>query len=304
MIARLRYCLTMIDPFSPPECPRFIEMYNQVHVDEKWFNLTQTSSKYYLSSIEEDPIRTTKSKRFITKVMFLAAVSQPCWDTSRNQWWNGKIGIFPFTYQEPAKRNSKNRVKGTMETKAMNVDKNAYRKMLIEKVIPAIVQKLPQSLKHRPIWIQQDNATPHISPHDSDFAQEATKNGFDIRLKYQPPNSPDTNVLDLGFFNAIQSLQYQESPKTIDELIVAVNNAFENQTRLNLSKIFLTHQQCMIDIMKTKGGNGYKIPHMGKDRLERAGKLPTCLSVDQDLIKSVKDILNNQQEGTVTAIEQ
>lgn len=32
-----------------------------------------------------------------------------------------------------------------------------------------------------------------------------------IRMLYQPPNSPDLNVLDLGFFAAIQSIQYSLS---------------------------------------------------------------------------------------------
>lgn len=38
----------------------------------------------------------------------------------------------------------------------------------------------------------------------------------------QPPNSPDLNVLDLGFFRAIQSLKYKEASKTIDELVSGV----------------------------------------------------------------------------------
>lgn len=35
------------------------------------------------------------------------------------------------------------------------------------------------------------------------------------------------NVLDLGFFRAIQSLQHQEAPKTNGELMDAVQISFE-----------------------------------------------------------------------------
>ena len=40
---------------------------------------------------------------------------------------------------------------------------------------------------------------------------------FDISINFQPVNSPYFNVLDLGFFNAIQSLQHQCAPKTVDD---------------------------------------------------------------------------------------
>jgi hypothetical protein len=39
----------------------------------------------------------------------------------------------------------------------------------------------------------------------------------------QPANSPDFNVLDLGFFRAIQAIQYKENAKTLKELIPAVH---------------------------------------------------------------------------------
>ncbi|KAG3089646.1 hypothetical protein PI125_g17949 [Phytophthora idaei] len=35
--------------------------------------------------------------------------------------------------------------------------------------------------------------------------QAAKESGWDIRMEFQPPKSPDMNILDLGIFNAIQS---------------------------------------------------------------------------------------------------
>ena len=66
---------------------------------------------------EEVPHRTCQSKRFITKVMFMAAVARPRGDVGSEDYFNGKIGIWPFVYKEAAKRNSKNRTKGTYVTK-------------------------------------------------------------------------------------------------------------------------------------------------------------------------------------------
>jgi hypothetical protein len=55
----------------------FDKMYNVVHIDEKWFNETSDKKVYYLADDEENPIRNRKSKKFIGKTMFLAAVSRP-----------------------------------------------------------------------------------------------------------------------------------------------------------------------------------------------------------------------------------
>ena len=79
--------------------------------------------------------------------------------------------------------------------------------MHITNVQPTIRAKWPQGLsKH--IYIQQDNAKPHIAHNDREFLEEAIKHGFYIQLVQQPPNSPNMSVLDLGFFRSIRALQY------------------------------------------------------------------------------------------------
>ncbi|GAA0139660.1 hypothetical protein LIER_01160 [Lithospermum erythrorhizon] len=92
-------------------------MYDRVVIDEKWFYMSQESEKYYLLPNENEPYRTCKSKRFISKVMFLAAVARPLFDLSGNVLFDGKIGIFPFIVTNPAKKNNKNRAAGTLVTK-------------------------------------------------------------------------------------------------------------------------------------------------------------------------------------------
>jgi len=100
----------------------------------------------------------------------------------------------------PAARRSKKRERGTLETKSVIVNREVMRQFLIEKVIPAIKSKWPQDAALETIFIQQDNARTHVSPNDPAFLQAVAATGLDIRLMQQPPDSPDMNVLDLGFF--------------------------------------------------------------------------------------------------------
>ena len=90
------------------------------------------------------------------------------------------------------------------------------------------------------ILIQQDNAKPYFNPIDPEFIETASRDGFHIHLSFQPPNSSDMNVLDLGYFRAIQSLQHQEAPISIDELILAVEKSFDQLSSESLNNVFLT----------------------------------------------------------------
>lgn len=94
--ARLEFCLSIIAPPLSNDIPTFHDMFNVVHIDEKWFYMSRQSKHYYLVRSEDEPIRTCKSKKFITKVMFLAAVARPRFDSSGNEVFSEKIGIFPL----------------------------------------------------------------------------------------------------------------------------------------------------------------------------------------------------------------
>ncbi|KAM3205576.1 hypothetical protein P3L10_028986 [Capsicum annuum] len=194
---RFQYCLSMIDQNTIHINSMFMNMFNYVHIDEKWFFLSKKVERYYLlpGEHEPDPYRSCKSKNFIPKVMFMAAVARPRFDENGIELFSGKIGIFPFVVKEPAKRNSKNQTVGTMETKPIqSVTKDITRACLIEKVLPPIRAKWPASDSNNPIFLQQDNARPHIGNNDLEFIEAAQQDGFDIRLCFQPSNSPDLNV--------------------------------------------------------------------------------------------------------------
>ncbi|XP_057248193.1 uncharacterized protein LOC130590181 [Beta vulgaris subsp. vulgaris] len=274
-IARVLWCLGSIIPNTIQTIPKFSNMYNLVHVDEKWFCMSKISQRYYLAPGETEPYRRCKSKRFIVKVMFIAALARPHIALSGEVSFDGKIGIFPFIEEVAAKRSSCNRDAGVIETKAqLSITKDVIREKLINHILPSIRNKWPDN-GCKQIWIVQDNARPHIASTDEQFMLEAQKDGFDIRLINQPAQSPDMNVLDLGFFNAIQTLKDQIAPRSVKQLVKAVNKAFDNYDPKLCNHIWLTLQQVMKETLIVKGNNNYHIPHMGKKSLERRGELPT-----------------------------
>lgn len=221
---RLKWCLSMLDPMSIPNDPVFKGLFDFVFIDEKWFNITRKTERYYTVQGEHEPTRTCKNKNYIPKIMLLTALARPRFDSDGNCTFDGKIGCFPFVTYEPAKRSSANRPAGTIEMKPIeSITKEVIRTFLIEKVLPAIRAKWPREDANKPIYIQQDHARPHIAPNDKLFCDAAKQDGFDIRLICQPANSPDFNILDLGFFNSIQSIQYKTTAKTTAELVTAVD---------------------------------------------------------------------------------
>ncbi|CAM9149665.1 unnamed protein product [Discosporangium mesarthrocarpum] len=69
------------------------DMYNWVHVDEKWFYVINNGRGIYLHPGEDAPQKPrAQNKRFITKVIFLAAVTRSRM-ISYEMWFDGKIGI-------------------------------------------------------------------------------------------------------------------------------------------------------------------------------------------------------------------
>lgn len=176
----------------------------------------------------------------------------------------------------------------------MKVDRDTIRSYLIGKVLEAIKTRWPREDLGKTIFIQQDNARTHVSVDDEDFARASAQTGFNIRLINQPPNSPDMNVLDLGFFASLQSKTDKTNSRNLDELIANVENEFRNYDVNDLRNVFLTLQGCLIEVMKAGGGNRYKIPHMNKERQEALGLLPRSLNCDRQLYESVMESLSTQ----------
>jgi len=88
-------------------------------------------------------------------------------------------------------------------TESINVNKDISRSFLITKVIPAIRRVWPREDAGKTILIQQDNARTCVAPNDLVFLEAVAQTGLNIRIMNQPPNSPNMNVLDLGFFASL-----------------------------------------------------------------------------------------------------
>lgn len=69
-------------------------------------------------------------------------------------------------------------------------------------------------------------------------------------------------------------------PNLVDALIQVVEKSFHAFSAQGSDNIFLMLQSCMIEIMKAKGSNNYKIPHMEKEMLLKRGLLRTQLKCD------------------------
>ncbi|KAJ0394738.1 hypothetical protein ATCC90586_008852 [Pythium insidiosum] len=205
------------------------------------------------------------------------------YDPYRKQEIDGKIGIWAFAEPYEAQRSSKLRAKCTVVLRNVEtVDREAYKAVLIYDIIPAIKAKWPASGKKRTIWIQHDSAKPHVPVNDPDVIAAGTSGGWDIRMRCQPADSPDLNVLDLGYFRSIQSLQYQRECRGVQELIDDVGETFVEMQSSTLNKIFLTLQAVMEQILLADGGKAFKIPHKGKDSLAKKGELPVSFPCSQE----------------------
>ena len=147
--------------------------------------------------------------------------------------FDGKIGCFPLVTYERAIRDSGNRLRGALVVKPIqSITRDVIRDFMVNKVLPAIRAKWPREDVDKPIFIQQDNAPSHLKVDDPQFCEVAKQDGFDIRLICQPPNSPDFNILDLGFFRAIQAIQYKKNAKTKEDLIPIVQQVHSSYVLL------------------------------------------------------------------------
>ena len=235
------------------------------------------------------PHRTSKHKSKIQKVMFLCAVARPRYDCNNNQMWDGKIGIWPFARLSPALRASINRPAGTLEWKPYAVTKDSYREMIIHRVIPAIELQWPQAYRNATIFLQHDNASSHFGNDDVLFQQRCAQSKLDMKIYFQPPNSPDLNVLDLGFFASLQAMVTKSKTRNKQLLIQAVHAKFASYPHQRLNNVFLTLQMVMSQVILCNGGNNYELQHMNKQQLERNGALPMLIAASDEVLAAITD---------------
>ena len=90
---------------------------------------------------------------------------------------------------------------------------------------------------------------------------------INAELYTQAANSPDVNLLDLGFFQAIQSFN-DAMLKNKEELIHVVCAVCDNYPQDKLNHTWLTLQSVFNQIILNHGDNDYNIEHLSKEKLE------------------------------------
>jgi len=103
-----------------------------------------------------------------------------------------------------------------------------------------------------------------------------------IKRVAQPANSPDVNINDLGFFNALQAMHHSCRPMISLELTEMLTVCHNEHPADKINHIWLACQSCLNEIVRCNGHNTHEIPHMNKDKLERTKMLPTVLDICEE----------------------
>ena len=112
-------------------------------------------------------------------------------------------------------------------------------------------------------------------------------------------NSPDVNLLDLGFFRAIQSFN-NSAPKNEEELIQVVSVLYESYPQNKINHTWLTLQCCFNQIIVHNGDNDYNIVHISKEKLECIGWLLDVMDVVEDVTQlfNTNNSTNYETDGS------
>jgi hypothetical protein len=193
---------------------KFDNSFQSVHADEKWFFLTEEHLRLYIAIEKEAPNQSPIQKKdHITKVMLLCAIARPRCNDNCECLFDCKIGMWPIVEYRATQRRSDNHERADFIIRPVNYYRDKYRELMIEKVLPAIKEKW---LHHeQDILIQQNEALAPIFANDIELGLHARAGNLNIRIETQPAKLPDTNVLDLSFFRAQQSLQWKSSRANI-----------------------------------------------------------------------------------------
>ena len=123
-VSRMELALSFVDK---NDISNFKHMEDLIHIDEKWFYLTKDGQCFIIAADEAEPYRHVQHKLFLTKIMFLCALASLRYNTNKNTWFDGNIGIWPIRKWEPAKRSSKKRTKGTPMWKKQSIMQDVYQ---------------------------------------------------------------------------------------------------------------------------------------------------------------------------------
>ena len=253
-----------------------------VHLDEKWMYAARPKLVYKLPRMRA-PVFHVLSRRFVTKVMVLAALGRPVAGK-----FDGNVAFIVLSRKIRATQTTAHRSKGDIFEQSVNLDSKLF-KLLVQKVVVRPLKKGASWTKR--LIIQMDNAGGHGGGR-GDINETTLKDldewysscpkecidawGSDelppIEFVAQPPHSPDCNILDLGAWwsleCAVERLQAKNIGRTLrfDELCATVRSAWKEWLKDNkvISNLFQHLKLIHRKIVENGGGNNFEIPHRKK----------------------------------------
>jgi hypothetical protein len=108
---------------------------------------------------------------------------------------------------------------------------------------------------------------------------------------------------DLAFFVSTKAQYWKDPAQTLGGMILKMDEIYLNYPGQKLSSGFITLQVVMNQIIEHDGGNDFRLGHVGKERLERLGRLPLRLDVheeaaDWDFVADDSDDENREDGNT------
>lgn len=108
-----------------------------------------------------------------------------------------------------------------------SVKRDSVKSYLIEKVVPTIRAKCPQENAYKPKLVHQNNEKTHVDPRDIEFYQAAQKIWFWYSLNVSTCILSGFKYIGSRFFSVTCSLRYRSVARTIDDLLIVMEETFE-----------------------------------------------------------------------------
>ena len=198
------------------------------------------------------------------------------------------------------KNASKHHRRGAIYNKDSSVNSKMFKSQLTKTIFPNIKKnksllakserfakqlseknpdyKLPKGCSWADLHLQLDNAPPHckksgrLFPMIKKAAGRNVLSGFyygpKVRLVFQPPDSPDLNPLDLGFFTNLWTKIHKILKKfdhipSLDDVWNAAQIAWEMVTPVDIEILYRTLNARMKQVVEFNGRNDMPIPNGG-----------------------------------------
>ena len=144
-----------------------------------------------------------------------------------------------------------------------------------------------------------DNAGGHGKREVRSNFVKILKERYNIQVTWQVPNSPETNMLDLGIFRALQSAVeklHRDLVMVPDVLAATVERAFDGFNHVILNKVSERWKLVLDLIISGRGSNDLVEKHHGlKAKLEEDLSIPDSDDEDNERVIRSKVLVKEEE---------